>query len=121
MTTEPMVIVMVALALINIVQVIAYLMKKRQMEALCFDQRNRAEMAENKLAAVDIRDSHYPALQESNRILNAIVDGMKAELKTSESAPYGRWTGKFDKFEQLVLFLLFDADPADFRRPREVK
>ncbi len=74
-------------------------------------EQNRADAAENKLAAVDVRDSHYPALQEANAFQVAMVSGVKAHLRTSEQAPFGRYTGRFNKFEDLCLFLMFDAPP----------
>lgn len=82
------------------------------------NQRNRADAAENELAAIDVRQDHYPALQVANATLNEIVIGMKTRLKKSEQAPFGRYTARFERFEDLVLFLMFDADPAEVRHER---
>jgi hypothetical protein len=72
------------------------------------NETERANLAENKLAAVDVRDSHYAGLQAANETLNAIVIGMKKRLQTSEQAPFGKFTARFDKFQDLVLFLIFE-------------
>jgi hypothetical protein len=36
---------------------------------------------------------------------------MTARLQTSPTAPFGRYTGKFDKIESLALYLMFDREP----------
>ena len=41
---------------------------------------------------------------------------MKDRLQTSPTAPFGVYSAKFDKFEDLVLFLMFDA-----KRPLKVR
>lgn len=82
----------------------------KALNTILQNEKDRADFAENKLAAVDVRDSHYPALQAVNASFNAVILGMRTRLATSDVAPFGKWTGKFERVEDLILFLIFDVD-----------
>lgn len=98
------------IVIINVVWILVRKRYKRMLFHMWNDERNRADAAENKIAALAVQESHYPDLQRVNAEYVKVIDGMKARLKKSEVAPYGRYTARFESFPDLILFLMFDCD-----------
>lgn len=116
---DRMTIIALAFVLVNNLVWVGYRRKYMEyMFNLWNDERNRADALGNTLAAIDVREEHYPALQQANATLNNIVTGIKARLSKSEQAPFARYTARFEHFEDLVVFLVFDVNREEFDAER---
>ncbi len=62
--------------------------------------------AEARAVAAEWRSAQFPALMEINTDYTEIVAGTRNLLSTGAAAPFGVYTGRFNPFSKLALFLI---------------
>lgn len=77
--------------------------------------KDETERKQNELDSNAVSKELMKGYMQANETVNEIVLGMRGRLATSDNAPFGRWTNWDPKFSKIVLWLMFEADPEDFR------
>ena len=72
-------------------------------------QQVERDYQENSKIREQLQTNLMDAFMSDHQSVTRLVAGLRAKLQTSDSAPFGRYTGRFPDVADIALYLIFDA------------